>query len=204
MGKKTNLAIVGIGHVAKFQLEALKCVDGLELIAACDTDPSKAVALPNGVRFYDDVTSMLELNGIEAVLVAVPNKEHYSVARQVLDAGKDILLEKPATSTLDEFDSLYAKSRRMGTLLVIAFHAAFARDLLWFKASYLRELRYKLGPISSFCCGFYDPYILDGNLLPAALNLGGSWIDSGINALSVIGQLISVDSLKTEEVRLTA
>ena len=203
MDKKIKLAIIGIGHVSDFQLEALKWVTDLELIAACDTDPAKAEKLPNGVLFFEDIISMLKLNVIEAVFISTPNKQHFSIAQQVLNIGKDVLLEKPATSAIGEFDHLCDQSKKSGCLLVIAFHAAFAKDLLWFKSCYLHDFSKKLGSISGFSCGFYDPYIENGKLLPNALSLGGSWTDSGINALSVVGQFVDANSLEIEDSRLT-
>jgi len=189
--KKHNFAIIGLGNVADFQIKALLLSEELQLVAACDIDPDKKTKLPQDVLFYTDSEDLLRNTEVDAVLVSTPHNQHFPVARLALLSGKDVLLEKPATSTLGEFDELVTLARSKERLLVIAFHAAFAMDLQWFQEAYASMLSTELGPLTGFNCGFYDPYIEDSNLRTGAVNLVGSWTDSGINALSVIGQLMS-------------
>lgn len=198
-----NLGLVGMGHVADYQLEALKRLANFRLVAACDKDSAKRTKVPQDISFYQEPDELMASPNVDAVLVSVPIQEHFRVAKAALEAGKHVLLEKPATSNIGEFDDLVSLARDNNKLLVIAFHAAFARDLLWFLEHYGTRLREQVGTITGFRCGFYDPYLADGQLLPQANSLKGSWTDSGINALSVVAQLVEVQSLEIEEVRLT-
>lgn len=135
-------------------------------------------------------------------MVSTPVDSHFEIAKVILEFGRNVLIEKPATSNLNELNKLVEISQQKNLLFAVAFHAAFAKDLLWF-LEFKNKYSEKLGPITGFHCAFYDPYIKNGILLPEAHFLKGSWFDSGINALSVVGRLINIDSLKIEEVILT-
>lgn len=200
-GNKIKLAIIGLGHVASYQLQALEYIDKFELVAICDTHKNKKNQFPDRIPFFTNYDDMIETIDMDAVLISVPNKYHYEVAKKILESNKNVLLEKPATLNIKQFEELINIARTKGLTFVIAFHAAFAKDLLWFLENYETNLYKELGNITGFRCNFYDPYIVNGVLLKHIESLDGSWIDSGINALSVIGKL--VNNLEIEEAVLT-
>jgi len=121
-----NLGIVGLGHVAKYQIGALDELDGLDLVATCDKDVSKKGVY--SADFTTDLDEMLSLN-LDGVVVSVPNVNHYKVVKKVLESGKHTLVEKPATPTLREFDELCKIADENGVAMHTAFHAAFAPDV---------------------------------------------------------------------------
>lgn len=197
-----KIGMVGLGNVAQYQLAALSQLLGFEVVGACDIDPQNQKNIGNNIPFFTDLKDFLKSVEAHIILVSTPVDSHFEIAKDILESGQNVLLEKPATSNMDEFNELIEISRRNKTLLIVAFHAAFARDLMWFLESKDRFL--KAGPVTGFRCAFYDS-CLDENqeLLPEAPSFKGSWFDSGINALSVIGRLVDVDSLKIEDVMLT-
>lgn len=201
MYNNIKLAIVGLGDIAYYQLKALEFVDEIDVVATCDIDNSKKRKSPKNSHFFQDYKEMLANVDIDAVLISIPNEHHFEVARYALKSNHNVLLEKPATTDLDEFRELIDISEEKNNNFLVAFHAAFAKDLLWFLKEYKNNLKKELGVITGFSCNFYDPYIRNGKLLEHSEKLGGSWIDSGINALSVIGRLI--DGLKIEDSILT-
>ena len=89
-----------------------------------------------------------------------------------------------------ELEDLVNRAKKNNLVFVIAFHDSFAKEVRWFINNYQHQLYKALGPITGFGCGFYDPYILEGKLQEKAKSLGSSWLDSGINALSVIAKLV--------------
>jgi D-galactose 1-dehydrogenase len=198
-----RLGMVGLGHVSDPQLEALAEVPELRLLAACDLDAGKAGKLPPGVAFFQHPEEMFREETLDAVLVSTPNDQHVPVAREALRLGLDVLLEKPATPSLSEFDELAQLSLGAGPLLVVAFHAAFGREVLWFLEASSEHLRSQLGPLEGFRCGFHDPYVVGGSLLPAARSLGGSWFDSGINALSVVARIVDPERIVLDKSLMT-
>lgn len=136
------------------------------------------------------IDQMLANDEIDAILVSTPTQTHYAIGLKIVNAGKHLLLEKPATVRMDELSDLYEAARRNRVKIIVLYHAAFAKDLLWFEENYEKELIHTLGPITEMECDFYDPYITNGHLSPNALSLVGSWVDSGINCLSVVARLV--------------
>jgi D-galactose 1-dehydrogenase len=195
-----RLAVVGLGHVFDAQIQALAAArPRLVVTAVCDarselqgkietTWPQIFAAAPP--RFFPDFSHMFQAVPLDAVLVAVPNDQHYAVARAALEAGLHVLVEKPATETKDQLSELVEIATRQRRLLHTAFHAAFARDLLWYLDN-RPALDSITGPPTAFRCGFYDPYLQGATLDQRAGSLGGSWIDSGVNALSVVHRLVT-------------
>ena len=199
-----KLAIIGLGHAAEYQLQALNLTEYFTLTAACDLDANTQTTLKifsDNVPFFLDYKKMLETVEVDVVLVSTPYFTHYEIAREVLSAGKNLLLEKPATSTLEELEDLITVARKKNVVFSVALHAAYGKELIWFIENYETNLLQKLGRITGFHCGFYDPYIVNDRILDIANSLGTSWIDSGINALSVVGQLL--ENIKLVETKFT-
>jgi len=198
--RKIRLAIVGFGHVASYQIEAIRRIKEFQLIAVCDTDKTKKKDIPESVIFIDDYRDILSQTQIDVAVISVPNRLHYKIAKYFLEEETDVLLEKPATLSIDEFDNLLESARENNLVLVIAFHAAFARDLHHFLNLHEKGLlKINLGNLVGFKCSFYDPYISNEGLRKEAEGLIGSWIDSGINALSVLGKIPWISELRVEE-----
>lgn len=197
-----KLALVGLGHIARYQLEALAQVEEVHLVAAHDLEPERAAILPDGVVFFSELDDLLSEGGADLIMVSTPNITHYGLGKQVLESGAALLLEKPCCNTEEELDDLVEIAARAGQFFAVALHAAYARDLLWYlERVALGEMDF--GPLTSFYAGFFDPYYQKGEIVLDARGLGGSWFDSGINALSVIGRLIPPAELQLIEGRMT-
>jgi predicted dehydrogenase len=118
-----------------------------------------------------------------------------------MEAGKRLIIEKPVAETQAGFDVLAATQQRLSAHCTVALHAAFGVEVEWF-VNELANGTYDDLEFESFHCQFYDPYVLNGQLQPGASSLGGSWIDSGINALSVICRLLDAESLTMSNSRM--
>ncbi len=112
--KKVRVAVIGVGYLGRFHALRWKEVPGAELVGVFDTDPERArqVAAEAGCPAFPDLEALLEQ--ADAVSIVVPTADHYAVAKQALLKDKDILLEKPITSTLEQADELigFASERK--------------------------------------------------------------------------------------------
>jgi D-galacturonate reductase len=61
-------------------------------------------------------------HGVDAVCVATPDDRHFEAAKLALEAGKHVLIEKPAVLRLQELDELDALARRQGVLAKVVYH----------------------------------------------------------------------------------
>lgn len=196
-----TLAIVGLGTIADAQLKALSLLNTFRLVAGCDRQELYRSKLPADASFYTKPEQM-PLDEFDHVLISVPPADHADLAIFFLNAGKNVLVEKPLTVSTAQLDQVVDVAKRSPGILVTALHAAFGKEVLWFEDALGQEYS-KLGPISFFHSRFFDPYLVDGELVPRSTHLGGSWLDSGINALSVIARLLKEKPLEVENIRST-
>ncbi|GHJ35954.1 Gfo/Idh/MocA family protein [Streptomyces sp. TS71-3] len=110
--KPLRTAIVGTGNIARQHAESLQRLTeetgGVELVAAADTDPDRLAGFTSefSIAGYADTHALLAAEHVDLVHICTPPGAHTSVALAVLEAGGHVVLEKPATLTLAEFDRL--------------------------------------------------------------------------------------------------
>lgn len=94
-----------------------------------DARPERAaqVAQELGVRAFDDIGALVDV--CDALTVVVPTPAHYEVARQALERGRHVLIEKPLTATLAQADELLAIADRSGALVQTGHVERFNRAI---------------------------------------------------------------------------
>jgi predicted dehydrogenase len=120
--ERTKVAVIGAGSFGKnharvyrdLQQEAL-----VELVGIVDADSSRAQehAAKCSTRAFSSIDELLKNSKPDAASVAVPTIHHAAVARQLMEAGVDVLIEKPIATTLQQADEILdvaAKHNRIG------------------------------------------------------------------------------------------
>jgi len=102
-----ELAIVGTGGIVKEALEALKEVQGVHCLAIYGREHSRDKAEELAGKYdisqiYTDYEELLQNKKIEFVYIGLVNSAHYNYAKQALLADKNVIVEKPLTSTYAE------------------------------------------------------------------------------------------------------
>lgn len=144
---KEHIAVIGAGywgvnHVRNFhQLGALGIV--------CDTSrPSleRIARTFQGVRVENDFRSALSDTNVRGVVIATPAESHYQIARQAIEAGKDVLVEKPLTLDVREGERLVDLARERGALLMVGhlleYHPAVLRLSQLIESGEIGDLQY--------------------------------------------------------------
>jgi len=75
-----------------------------------------------------DAVPRLLGHGVDAVCVATPDDRHFAAARQALEAGKHVLIEKPCVLTLQELDVLHKLAQEKGVLAKVVYHKLLDPD----------------------------------------------------------------------------
>ena len=117
-----RFGLIGYGLWGKHHATAIAAAPGATLAAiACASDATAAVAARDfpGVPVDVGYGKLLARADVDAVAVVVPNHLHAEVGVAALEAGKDVLLEKPMATTLEGCDRLLAATSRSGRLLTI-------------------------------------------------------------------------------------
>src|SRR5512134_1148773 len=119
MPEQVRGGVIGVGALGRHHARVWAGVAGARLVGVFDTAPARAaeVAAEQGCRTYDDVEALLA--DVQAVSVAVPTVHHHAVCRRALERGRDVLLEKPMTATLEEADDLLGLAAERGAVLQV-------------------------------------------------------------------------------------
>ena len=125
MSKQIRIGVVGIGHLGNYHLQKYQKLENVKIVGVADVDRSKAdkAAAAFGCTVFSDHRELVE--HVDAVSVTVPTRCHHAVARDFLAAGKDVLMEKPFTATLEEADDLLALAAEKDLVLQVGFIERF-------------------------------------------------------------------------------
>ena len=123
-------ALIGAGAIARQHLGCLRELPGVQIAGVCDLSP--AVAESAAERFsipawFTDHRAMLRDVAPDVVHVTTPPTSHYRLALDALDAGAHVIVEKPATVTLDELEALALRAEQGGRALVEDHNYLFNR-----------------------------------------------------------------------------
>lgn len=179
-----RILIVGLGEIAATHLKVLEQVPGADVVAGADIKPRPGLTFRGHQLPVYTTPREAARHQPDIVVIATPTPTHASVCAEVagLFPAARILVEKPAAGNLADAHRVL---RDIGSHqpVDVAYHMAFAPEVTWgIRAT--QAAASVLGPAVSAEASFADPY--EEHYEPAAARLGNSWIDSGINALSVL------------------
>lgn len=122
MRKVTTIGIIGCGYWGPNLLRNFAECEGAELRWMCDLDESRLALL--GRRYpattaTADYKRLLADKGLDAVVIATPVATHFKFAKEALEAGKHVLIEKPLTSSVREAEELVEIADREKLTLMV-------------------------------------------------------------------------------------
>src|SRR5438445_7334656 len=128
-----KIAIVGCGKVADQHVAVIHRIPECEIVSVCDWEPLIAKQL--GQRFgiagcFSDLKEMLEAASPDIVHITTPPRSHYSLAKQCLESGSHVYLEKPFTVTASETESLIQLAQRRGLKITAGHNYLFTLEML--------------------------------------------------------------------------
>jgi len=103
-----NFAIVGCGFIANKHAKAIKEIEDAKLVAVCDKVPAtmEPYIVEYGAASYTEVEDMLEKEDIDIVCICTPSGFHSSIAVQIANSKKNIIVEKPIAMNLEDTDKI--------------------------------------------------------------------------------------------------
>ncbi|MFP4055911.1 MAG: Gfo/Idh/MocA family oxidoreductase [Candidatus Brocadiia bacterium] len=114
MSQPLRVAVVGAGHLGRHHARLYAAIPHAQLVAVADIAPDRArnVAQAYGARPAADHRDLLA--EVDAVSIAVPTESHFAVAKDFIERGVAVLVEKPFTRSLEEADELLALAGKNG------------------------------------------------------------------------------------------
>jgi predicted dehydrogenase len=130
MTARLRTAVVGVGYFGRFHARHYKECRGVDLVAVVDADRQKAEAVASefGVEGIFDHRKLF--GRVDAVSIAVPTSCHYEVARDLLEAGIHVLVEKPITADVAEAAALNCLAREKGLVLAVGHVERYSAPFL--------------------------------------------------------------------------
>src|SRR5689334_15496938 len=104
MRKPLQIGIIGLGYWGPNLVRNFLGVDGATVAMCCDLDSrrfQKLAAHYGDIEFTTSAKQVIENPRIDAVVVATPVHTHYELAKQALQAGKSVLVEKPLSMRIE-------------------------------------------------------------------------------------------------------
>lgn len=128
--QKLKCAVIGTGYLGKFHAEKYANLPECELVAVVDIneETAKTTAEKHGAQALTDYSSLL--GNVDAVSIVVPTTLHYQVAKDFLNAGSHVLIEKPITTTVEQADELIAIAKAKNLILQVGHLERFNPAIL--------------------------------------------------------------------------
>ncbi|MFN7979056.1 MAG: Gfo/Idh/MocA family oxidoreductase [Vicinamibacterales bacterium] len=118
-----HLAILGCGAIARTHARAVRALGGEVRLSFASRDQARADAYCRdlgGAKAWGSYQAAIADPSVDAVLVAVPPRFHRALTLEALDAGKHVMVEKPAFPAMDDFLAVQAARDRAGRQVIVA------------------------------------------------------------------------------------
>lgn len=126
------LVIMGCGWIARRHAAAARALDMPTIFASRDAGRAAAYAREfGGVAAYGDYEAALRDSRARGAIVCTPHDRHVADVLAALEAGRDVLVEKPIARTLDEADRIVAAATAAGRVLMVAENFHFMPAFRW-------------------------------------------------------------------------
>jgi len=128
-----RIAIIGCGKVADQHVQAIHRIPDCKIVAVCDREPLMAEQL--GERFgisacFPDLRELLHAASPDVVHITTPPQSHYSLAKECLESGSHVYLEKPFTITADQAESLIHLAEGQGLRITVGHNYQFTLEMM--------------------------------------------------------------------------
>ncbi len=132
--KKTGIALIGYGGMGSWHCDRIREMEELTLLGIYDILESRRVAArENGIFAYDSLEELLEDPAVELVTVAIPNHLHKEMCIRVMEAGKNVICEKPVALDHDELQQMIDASKENKVLFTVHQNRRWDEDYLVIK-----------------------------------------------------------------------
>ena len=184
-----KLGIIGYGFMGHEHANMMETIDEIDLVAVCDTVMSQMDDAPGSVRKYACMDKLLEDEEINTVIISIPNPLHLEAVVKAAKAGKNIICEKPAAMSVEEFDEMCKITRECNVGFTIHQQRRWDADFRTIKEVYDRHLVGKEYLVKSQLYGF-NGNMHDWHIYP---EMGGGMLyDWGVHLIDQI--LLMIDS----------
>ena len=199
--KKVRTGIIGCGNISRFHVNNMFKNKDTEIVALCDPfqesidilarefTASKREIPPN----EPDIQKFLQSFDLDAVLIATPHAMHHDHTVAALEAGLDVLLEKPMVVNTQEALSLIETRDQTGKTLVISFQGSLSPLIRLASQGIKNKLYGDLLSVSATVWQNWGPNVAGTWRQDPHLAGGGFIFDTGAHMLNTVADLVNQD-----------
>ena len=192
---KKNLVVVGYGGMGSWHVGHAQKSDVVNLLGIYDIDPKKSeLAESRGIHAYASLDEVLADEKVDMITVAVPNDSHKEIVIRALNAGKNVLCEKPVAMNLAELDEMIAASEKNHKIFSVHQNRRFDVDFLAMK--HLKQTG-ELGEFINIESRIHGSRGIPSDWRGEKVHGGGMVLDWGVHLIDQILQIFDekIDSI---------
>ncbi len=195
---KKNLVVIGYGGMGSWHVGHAQKSDVVNLAGIYDIDPAKTeLARSRDIFAYDSLEAVLADEKVDMVTVAIPNDSHKEVVIKALNAGKNVICEKPVAMNSQELDEMIAAAEKNGKIFSVHQNRRFDVDFLAMKQ--IKESG-ELGEIINIESRIHGSRGIPSDWRGEKEHGGGMVLDWGVH---LIDQLLQIFDEKIERIYCT-
>ncbi len=184
IGADVGVGVVGLGGMGQLHARNLRA-QGVDVVAGADLVPKQRERFADGfdARTYEDHEGLVADEAVDAVVVTTPNRFHESITVAALEAGHDVLVEKPLAHTVESAEQIAAAESEAEGFCMVGFHNRYAASTLMFD-----EHRDRFGELTHVEANYVRRRGVPGPgswFTNPDLAGGGALIDIGVHALDL-------------------
>ena len=188
MCTKKGVAVVGYGGMGSWHTRHILKSDVVELKGIWDIDEARrTAAVENGIHVYSSLEDLLADASVELVTVAIPNDVHKSVCIAAMEAGKNVICEKPVAMNLAELKEMIAASNRTGKIFTTHQNRRWDADFIMMKNVYESG---DLGEVFAIESRVQGSHGIPGDWRKEKEHGGGMLLDWGVHLIDQILQMV--------------
>lgn len=197
----TRTAVVGCGAFGRHHARVYSQLDPAAFAGVYDQDAgrARAVAQEFGTRAFESLDALVAQ--ADAISLATPTVTHAELACRLLDAGKDVLVEKPIAPSLAEADRMIAAARGGGRVLMVGHLERFNPAVRLIRPLITQPLFFEVHRLSVFTPRSLDVDVLL-DLMIHDLDLVLSFVASPLEDLQAVGLAVLSPHTDIANVRL--
>ena len=186
--RQFNIAICGLGGMGNWHRQTIEKIENLHLAGSFDTAPARQkFAADNGVHVYGSYEELLGDDSVDIVTIATPNDFHKPLAIQALQAGKNVVVEKPAAMSSAEFRAMADVADATGMLLTVHQNRRWDDDFVTAREVFRGSM---LGPVFRIESRVLGSRGIPGDWRQLPEKGGGMILDWGVHLLDQILQMV--------------
>jgi len=181
-----RIGIIGTGSMGRNHMRVVESIPELELTCAADISNENLSEASSGYKIenFSDHEKMVDL--VDAVMVSTPTTFHFPIAKFFIENGKDVLVEKPFASNLEQSDELLEMAGKKGVTIAVGHLERFNPAVEYIQSLVQKPLFIEIQRLGSFSPRSLDVDVIN-DLMIHDLDIILQWDKSGIEQIDASG-----------------